>query len=132
MPDFFSRSKSPSGTVTRAAFQAKYADVFKGDAKWQGVKVTESETYDWPPSSTYIQNPPYFQGMGKTKGAIHDIKDARILALLGDMITTDHISPAGSFKPTTPAGKYLTERGVEPKDFNSYGSPAKPTPATNR
>ncbi|WP_413853079.1 aconitate hydratase AcnA [Albidovulum sp.] len=108
--------------VTREAFQRKYADVFKGDAKWQGVQVTESETYDWPPSSTYIQNPPYFRGMGKEKGAIHDIAGARILALLGDMITTDHISPAGSFKPTTPAGKYLTERGVEPRDFNSYGS----------
>ncbi|MEI2805221.1 MAG: aconitate hydratase AcnA [Albidovulum sp.] len=108
--------------VTREAFQRKYADVFKGDAKWQGVQVTELETYDWPPSSTYIQNPPYFRGMGKEKGAIHDIAGARILALLGDMITTDHISPAGSFKPTTPAGKYLTERGVEPRDFNSYGS----------
>jgi len=108
--------------VTREAFQTKYADVFKGDAKWQGVKVTESETYDWPPTSTYIQNPPYFQGMAKEKGAIRDIEGARILALLGDMITTDHISPAGSFKPTTPAGKYLTERQVAPKDFNSYGS----------
>ncbi|WP_413871287.1 aconitate hydratase AcnA [Albidovulum sp.] len=109
-------------TVTREAFQKKYADVFKGDANWQGVTVTESETYDWPPSSTYIQNPPYFRGMGREKGAIRDIAGARILALLGDMITTDHISPAGSFKPTTPAGKYLTERGVEPRDFNSYGS----------
>ncbi|PQV58621.1 aconitate hydratase [Defluviimonas denitrificans] len=108
--------------VTREAFQKKYADVFKGDAKWQGVKVTESETYDWPPSSTYIQNPPYFQGMGKEPGTIHNIDGARILALLGDMITTDHISPAGSFKPTTPAGKYLTDRQVAPKDFNSYGS----------
>ncbi len=109
-------------TVTRAAFQKKYADVFKGDAKWQDVKVTESETYDWPPTSTYIQNPPYFRGMGKEKGKITDLKDARILALLGDMITTDHISPAGSFKPTTPAGQYLTERQVAPREFNSYGS----------
>ncbi|MEZ5730691.1 MAG: aconitate hydratase AcnA [Paracoccaceae bacterium] len=109
-------------TVTRAAFQKKYADVFKGDAKWQGVKVTESETYDWPATSTYIQNPPYFRGMGKDKGAIHNIDGARILALLGDMITTDHISPAGSFKATTPAGQYLTERQVAVKDFNSYGS----------
>ncbi len=108
--------------VTREAFLKKYADVFKGDAKWQGVKVTESETYDWPATSTYIQNPPYFRGMGKEKGAIHNIDGARILALLGDMITTDHISPAGSFKPTTPAGKYLTGRQVAPKDFNSYGS----------
>ncbi|MCX7889594.1 MAG: aconitate hydratase AcnA [Rhodobacteraceae bacterium] len=109
-------------TVTREAFRKKYADVFKGDARWQAVKVTDSETYDWPPSSTYIQNPPYFRGMSKTKGAIRNIEGARILAILGDMITTDHISPAGSFKPTTPAGRYLTERGVAPKDFNSYGS----------
>ena len=108
--------------VTREMFQTKYADVFKGDARWQAVEITDSETYDWPPSSTYIQNPPYFRGMGAEKGAIHNIDGARILALLGDMITTDHISPAGSFKPTTPAGKYLTERQVAPKDFNSYGS----------
>jgi aconitate hydratase len=109
-------------TVTREAFLRKYADVFKGDAKWQGVKVTDSETYDWPASSTYIQNPPYFRGMAKDAGTISNIREARVLAILGDMITTDHISPAGSFKPTTPAGKYLTERQVAPKDFNSYGS----------
>uniref|UniRef100_UPI0035B0192E aconitate hydratase AcnA n=1 Tax=Paenirhodobacter enshiensis TaxID=1105367 RepID=UPI0035B0192E len=108
--------------VTRKAFLEKYADVFKGDANWQGVKVTEGETYDWPASSTYIQNPPYFKGMSKEPGTISNVRDARILAILGDMITTDHISPAGSFKPTTPAGKYLTERQVAPKDFNSYGS----------
>ena len=108
--------------VTREAFQKKYADVFKGDAKWQGVKVTDSETYDWPASSTYIQNPPYFRGMSKTPGVIRNIEGARVLALLGDMITTDHISPAGSFKPTTPAGKYLTERQVPVSEFNSYGS----------
>ncbi|MGA0615404.1 aconitate hydratase AcnA [Paracoccus sp. KR1-242] len=108
--------------VTREMFQSKYADVFKGDERWQAVKVTDSETYDWPAASTYIQNPPYFQGMGAEKGAIHNIHGARVLALLGDMITTDHISPAGSFKPTTPAGVYLTERQVAPKDFNSYGS----------
>jgi aconitate hydratase len=109
-------------TVTREAFQKKYADVFKGDAKWQAVETTDSETYDWPPTSTYIQNPPYFRGMAKEPGVISDIEGARILAILGDMITTDHISPAGSFKPTTPAGKYLTERQVPQRDFNSYGS----------
>ncbi|MDB6182431.1 aconitate hydratase AcnA [Paracoccus fistulariae] len=108
--------------VTREMFQEKYADVFKGDERWRGVEVTDSETYDWPASSTYIQNPPYFQGMSKDAGEIHDIKNARVLAMLGDMITTDHISPAGSFKPGTPAGKYLTERQVSPRDFNSYGS----------
>jgi len=108
--------------VTREAFIAKYADVFKGDANWQGVKTTEGETYDWPAASTYIQNPPYFRGMSAEPGVISNVVNARVLAVLGDMITTDHISPAGSFKPTTPAGKYLTERGVAPKDFNSYGS----------
>ncbi|MDF1620013.1 aconitate hydratase AcnA [Pseudothioclava nitratireducens] len=109
-------------TVTREAFLSKYADVFKGDAKWQAVETSEGETYDWPASSTYIQNPPYFKGMGPDAGEISNINGARVLALLGDMITTDHISPAGSFKPETPAGKYLTERQVLPKDFNSYGS----------
>ncbi|WP_420344211.1 aconitate hydratase AcnA [Paenirhodobacter sp.] len=108
--------------VTREAFLEKYADVFKGDANWQAVDVAGGETYDWPASSTYIQNPPYFKGMSAEPGVIKNVKDARVLAILGDMITTDHISPAGSFKPTTPAGKYLTERGVAPKDFNSYGS----------
>ncbi|MFQ6776845.1 aconitate hydratase AcnA [Cereibacter sphaeroides] len=109
-------------TVTREAFQKKYADVFKGDAKWQSVSTTDSQTYDWPASSTYIQNPPYFQNMSKEPGVITDITGARILALLGDMITTDHISPAGSFKESTPAGKYLVERQVSPREFNSYGS----------
>ena len=109
-------------TVTREAFQSKYADVFKGDEKWQGVETTDSLTYDWPSTSTYVQNPPYFQGMAKEPGVISDVKDARVLALLGDMVTTDHISPAGSFKETTPAGRYLTERQVAPREFNSYGS----------
>ena len=109
-------------TVTRTAFVAKYADVFKGDEKWQAVQTTDRETYDWPPASTYIQNPPYFRGMAKTPGTIHDIAEARVLALLGDMITTDHISPAGSFKGTTPAGKYLLDHQVPVAEFNSYGA----------
>ena len=109
-------------TVTRESFQSKYADVFKGDEKWQGVKTTDSQTYDWPSASTYVQNPPYFQGMGKEPGTISNITDARVLAVLGDMITTDHISPAGSFKDTTPAGQYLIERQVPVREFNSYGS----------
>ena len=108
--------------VTREAFLKKYADVFKGDERWQAVETTDSETYDWPPTSTYIANPPYFQGMGTEKGAISNIKDAKVLAILGDMITTDHISPAGSFKATTPAGQYLTDRQVPAQDSNSYGS----------
>ena len=126
LKDIWPTSKEVSdlveSVVTREMFQSKYADVFKGDERWQAVEVTDSETYDWPPTSTYIQNPPYFQGMAKDAGSIHNIGGARVLALLGDMITTDHISPAGSFKPTTPAGKYLTERQVAPQDFNSYGS----------
>ncbi|MEL6584166.1 MAG: aconitate hydratase AcnA [Pseudomonadota bacterium] len=109
-------------TVTREAFISKYADVFKGDEKWQAVETTPSETYDWPATSTYVQNPPYFQGMGHEPGTISNIEGAKVMAILGDMITTDHISPAGSFKETTPAGKYLTERQVPLREFNSYGS----------
>ncbi|MDU8913628.1 aconitate hydratase AcnA [Aestuariicoccus sp. MJ-SS9] len=109
-------------TVTREAFQSKYADVFKGDDKWQGVETTDAGTYDWPPTSTYVQNPPYFQNMSKDPGTISNIEGARVLALLGDMITTDHISPAGSFKDSTPAGQYLVERQVPAREFNSYGS----------
>ena len=109
-------------TVTREAFQEKYADVFKGDEKWQGVETTDSLTYDWPPASTYVQNPPYFQDMGAEPGTISNIEGARILGIFGDMITTDHISPAGSFKDTTPAGKYLVEHQVPQREFNSYGS----------
>ena len=109
-------------TVTREAFQTKYADVFKGDEKWQGVETTDAMTYDWPPQSTYVQNPPYFQGMSKEPGVITNIEGAKVLAMLGDMITTDHISPAGSFKEDTPAGLYLTERQVPVREFNSYGS----------
>ena len=84
--------------------------------------LSEGETYDWPPASTYVQNPPYFRGMGAEPGTISNVVNARVLALLGDMVTTDHISPAGSFKDTTPAGKYLTERQVPIRAFNSYGS----------
>jgi aconitate hydratase len=109
-------------TVTREAFLKKYADVFKGDAKWQAVETTDRETYDWPAASTYIQNPPYFRGMAREPGVIRDIKGARILALLGDMITTDHISPAGSFKEKTPAGRYLVDHQVPVREFNSYGA----------
>ncbi|MDC0135415.1 aconitate hydratase AcnA [Sulfitobacter sp.] len=109
-------------TVTREAFQTKYADVFKGDEKWQGVETTDAMTYDWPPQSTYVQNPPYFQGLSKEPGVITNIEGAKVLAMLGDMITTDHISPAGSFKEDTPAGQYLTERQVPVREFNSYGS----------
>ncbi|SHI82348.1 aconitase [Shimia gijangensis] len=109
-------------TVTREAFQTKYADVFKGDEKWQAVETTDSETYDWPATSTYIQNPPYFQSMGSEPGTISNIEGAKVLLVLGDMVTTDHISPAGSFTQSTPAGTYLIDRQVPVREFNSYGS----------
>ncbi|MBD3849432.1 aconitate hydratase AcnA [Bosea sp. SSUT16] len=108
--------------VTRAIFEAKYADVFKGDAHWQAVNAPQSETYAWDDDSTYVQNPPYFQGMHQKPDAIGDIKGARILGLFGDKITTDHISPAGSIKAASPAGAYLTEHGVAVADFNQYGT----------
>jgi len=109
-------------TVTRDAFVSKYADVFKGDEKWRAVRTTDSETYDWPPASTYVQNPPYFRDMGAEPGTITNIEGARVLLVLGDMVTTDHISPAGSFAVNSPAGQYLIDHGVEPRAFNSYGS----------
>ena len=109
-------------TVTREAFLDKYADVFKGDDKWQAVQTTDALTYDWPSTSTYVQNPPYFQGITMDTKAIENIDGAKVLALLGDMITTDHISPAGSFTAETPAGQYLTDRQVPAREFNSYGS----------
>jgi aconitate hydratase len=109
-------------TVTRDAFVTTYADVFKGDEKWQAVETTEAQTYDWPAASTYIQNPPYFQGMSQDPGVISNVENAKVLAILGDMITTDHISPAGGFAVTSPAGEYLTERQVPVREFNSYGS----------
>ncbi len=108
--------------VTRELFARKYADVFKGDENWQNVKAPSGQTYAWDNQSTYVQNPPYFVGMGKSTGAISDIKGARVLGLFGDKITTDHISPAGSIKAASPAGKYLTDNGVGVADFNQYGT----------
>jgi aconitate hydratase len=107
--------------VTADEFSAAYADVFAGDERWQSLDATTSQTYDWP-ESTYIQKPPYFEGMSLSVSRVPDILGARCLALLGDSITTDHISPAGAIKPDSPAGKYLIEHGVAQKDFNSLGS----------
>ncbi len=109
-------------TVTRDAFQAKYADVFKGDDNWRSVDGGTGMTYSWPSASTYVQNPPYFQGMTADAGVIEDISGARVLAVLADSVTTDHISPAGSFKPEHPAGQYLLDHQVPHREFNSYGS----------
>ncbi|MDQ8729561.1 aconitate hydratase AcnA [Bradyrhizobium sp. LHD-71] len=108
--------------VTSKVFKTRYADVFKGDPNWRKIKTTDSETYRWNMSSTYVQNPPYFEGIKKTPEPVTDIVDARILAIFGDKITTDHISPAGSIKLTSPAGRYLSERQVRPADFNQYGT----------
>ena len=108
--------------VTRELFESKYADVFKGDANWQAVQIPDGETYAWDDNSTYVQNPPYFVGMGKKGPGIKNIKGARVLGLFGDKITTDHISPAGSIKAASPAGAYLTEHGVAVADFNQYGT----------
>lgn len=108
--------------VTRKLFAEKYADVFKGDENWQAVKIPAGQTYTWDDQSTYVQNPPYFVGMGKVPGKIGDIKGARVLGLFGDKITTDHISPAGSIKAASPAGSYLMEHGVGAADFNQYGT----------
>ncbi|KAB2750389.1 aconitate hydratase AcnA [Brucella anthropi] len=108
--------------VTRKIFSEKYADVFKGDENWQAVQVPAGQTYAWDDNSTYVQNPPYFVGMGKSAGTIGDVKGARILGLFGDKITTDHISPAGSIKAQSPAGKYLIDHGVGVADFNQYGT----------
>jgi aconitate hydratase len=108
--------------VTATIFKKRYADVFKGDTNWRKIKTVESETYRWNMSSTYVQNPPYFEGMKKEPEPIADVVDARILAMFGDKITTDHISPAGSIKLTSPAGKFLSEHQVRPADFNQYGT----------
>jgi len=103
-------------------FARNYADVFKGDSRWNQIASPEGESFAWDEASTYIKNPPYFDGMSMAVGGIADIHGARCLALLGDSITTDHISPAGNIKKDSPAGRFLIGRGVQPADFNSYGS----------
>ncbi|MGW0707269.1 aconitate hydratase AcnA [Streptomyces sp. NPDC002643] len=103
-------------------FSKSYSDVFAGDAQWQALSIPTGNTFEWDPQSTYVRKPPYFEGMGMEPAPVTDISGARVLAKLGDSVTTDHISPAGAIKADTPAGKYLTEHGVERRDFNSYGS----------
>ena len=109
-------------TISRQVFARKYASVFKGDALWSGIAVKGGLTYGWERRSTYVQNPPYFEHMGRSPGQITDVVDARILGLFLDSITTDHISPAGSIKLTSPAGQYLVDHKVKPADFNQYGT----------
>jgi aconitate hydratase len=109
-------------SITVDMFKKRYGDVFKGDEAWQGISVTGGETYGWDANSTYVQNPPYFDGIKMEPEPIEDIADARILGIFKDSVTTDHISPAGSFSVDSPAGGYLSERQVRPVNFNSYGS----------
>jgi aconitate hydratase len=111
-----------NATVASSGFEASYADVFAGDERWQSLEVPTGDAFEWDDASTYVRRPPYFDGMPAEPGPIQDITGARVLAVLGDSVTTDHISPAGSIKKDGPAGQYLTDHGVEPRDFNSYGS----------
>src|SRR5205823_10373529 len=108
--------------VTSDMFHQQYADVFTGDERWRNLKVPTGDRYAWEADWTYIRNPPFFEQLTMETAAVVDISGARVLALLGDSITTDHISPAGSIKKDSPAGKYLIAHGVDPKDFNSYGA----------
>jgi len=126
LKDIWPTSKEIADTVakavTREAFVERYADVFTGDPQWRAIKVEDSLTYGWSDKSTYIQNPPYFEGMTLEAEPIENINQARILGLFGDSITTDHISPAGAIKGESPAGRYLRDFQIRPEDFNSYGS----------
>ncbi|SFS80036.1 aconitate hydratase [Saccharopolyspora flava] len=108
--------------ITNEMFTSSYEDVFKGDERWRSLPTPEGETFEWDPQSTYVRKPPYFEGMQMEPAPVTDISGARVLALLGDSVTTDHISPAGAIKPDSPAGQYLSEHGIDRKDFNSYGS----------
>jgi aconitate hydratase len=111
-----------ASAIGEEMFKNSYADVFAGDAQWQALPVPTGDTFEWDAQSTYVRKPPYFEGMTMDPAPVEDIAGARVLAMLGDSVTTDHISPAGSIKADTPAGQYLTEHGVERRDFNSYGA----------
>ena len=124
--DIWPSAQEVSDTIATSVraehFSETYADVFTGDETWRGLPVPEGELFAWQPDSTYVRHPPYFEGMSREPGTVGDIEGARCLVWLGDSVTTDHISPAGSIKPDSPAGKYLVDHGVERKDFNSYGA----------
>ena len=111
-----------AANIDREMFVTRYADVYKGDEHWQAINVEASDTYSWNPTSTYVASPPYFEGMGMEPAPVTDIAGAKPLAILGDSVTTDHISPAGSIKEDSPAGEYLKSHQVSKQDFNSYGS----------
>jgi aconitate hydratase len=126
MKDIWPTSQEIARTIEEAVqsdmFRKSYAEVFDGDERWNSLEVPEGERFKWTDDSTYVRQPPFFEGMPPEPEPISDIEEARVLALLGDSVTTDHISPAGSIKRDGPAGQYLIEHGVQPKDFNSYGS----------
>ena len=109
-------------SLSSEEFRTRYSSVFEGDARWQSMEVTGGDTFEWDPASTYVLDPPYFQGMGMEPEPLEDIDGARVLVMLGDSVTTDHISPAGSIRATSPAGEYLTAHGIDRADFNSYGA----------
>jgi len=115
-------SEVVASAISPEGFTKGYADVFAGDQRWQSLPTPTGKTFEWDAQSTYVRKPPYFEGMQMEPAPVTEIGGARVLALLGDSVTTDHISPAGAIKADSPAGKYLTEHGVERKDFNSYGS----------
>jgi aconitate hydratase A / 2-methylisocitrate dehydratase len=124
--DLWPSAEEIQETITRAVrgemFSRTYADVFTGDPAWRELPVPEGDLFAWEPDSTYVRRPPYFEGMSREPGTVEDVTGARCLVMVGDSVTTDHISPAGAIKPDAPAGRYLVEHGVERKDFNSYGS----------
>ena len=109
-------------SISRELYTADYADVYKGDHRWQSLDVPEGKTFAWDDASSYIRKAPYFDGMETTPSPVNDVKGARVLALLGDSVTTDHIFPASSIKPGTPAAQYLDSKGVQRKDYNSLGA----------
>jgi aconitate hydratase A / 2-methylisocitrate dehydratase len=124
--DLWPTSEAIGATIAQAVggdlFRRSYADVFSGDEAWQGLDSPAGDLYTWEPASTYVRHPPYFDGLQREPAALRDIHGARCLVSLGDSVTTDHISPAGSIKADSPAGRYLIEHGVAREDFNSYGS----------
>src|SRR5690606_24802863 len=111
-----------SSAIGATGFSTAYSDVFAGDERWQSLPTPTGDTFEWDAESTYVRKPPYFDGMEREPKPVRDIVGARVLAKLGDSVTTDHISPAGAIKPDSPAGRYLAERGVPRHEFNSYGS----------
>jgi aconitate hydratase len=115
-------TEAMASALNEAMFRSRYADVFAGDQRWSSMDVPAGERYAWDPNSEYVKQPPYFDGMPKQPAAVQDIRGARVLAVLGDSVTTDHISPAGNIAKSSPAAKYLIAKGIDPRDFNSYGA----------